>query len=274
MKVPIYRDLVVLQLALLVFLLDQFTKFLVRELLPLRFSFPYDGFFRITHTYNTGSAFGIFQGQNTPLIFVSFVGIVILALIYRSQARPSNLLRFSLALQLGGAFGNLVDRLWLGHVTDFIDIGPWPVFNLADASIVSGLVILAWVFLRPGQAEAPGTGTAPVAIDGYSWCPVCEGEMVSLPNGWRCGVCGVKEKIDLSLAPISEAAAPGWGVSTGDGAKQPPAPGPAWSGPLPTSPESAPDESSPSETRSDPAEDGSERGVGPATSPGREGELT
>ena len=225
MKVPIYRDLLVLQLALLVFLLDQFTKFLVRELLPLRYSFPYDGFFRITHTYNTGSAFGIFQGQNTPLIFVSFVGIIILALIYRSQARPSSLLRFSLALQLGGAFGNLLDRLRLGHVTDFIDIGPWPVFNLADASIVSGLLILAWVFLRPGQSADVATVAAPAAVDGYAWCPVCEGEMMTLPNGWRCGVCGVKEKIDLSLAPVAEAAAPGWGVSTRDGAKQP-APGP------------------------------------------------
>ena len=211
-KTPIYRDLVVLQLVVLVFLLDQFSKFLVQELLPLRASFPYDGLFRFTHTYNTGSAFGILQGQNTPLIFVSFVGIVILALIYRSQARPSNLLRFSLSLQLGGAFGNLLDRVRLGHVTDFIDIGPWPVFNLADASIVSGLLLLAWVFLRPEQTPPTSVDVAPEPAEGSSsvlpahpttvlpahptMCPVCEDEMVDLPNGWRCIACGARERID------------------------------------------------------------------------------
>ena len=202
-KTPIYRDLLVLQLALLVFLLDQFSKFLVREMLPLRHSFPYDGLFRITHTYNTGSAFGIFQGQNTPLIFVSFAGILILALIYRSQARPSNLLRFSLALQLGGAFGNLLDRVRLGHVTDFIDIGPWPVFNLADASIVTGLVILAWVFLRPNRTPERDAETVPDRIDGYSWCPVCDGEMVALHGGWRCIACGVREQIAPTCFPAA-----------------------------------------------------------------------
>ena len=203
-KTPIYRDLVVLQLALLVFLLDQFSKFLVRELLPLRASFPYDGLFRFTHTYNTGSAFGILQGQNTPLIFVSFVGILILALIYRSQARPSNLLRFSLSLQLGGAFGNLLDRVLLGHVTDFIDIGPWPVFNLADSSIVSGLLLLAWVFLRPERPPEGRVDAVPARVDGYSWCPVCDGEMVALPNGWRCIACGARERIDHAHLPMTD----------------------------------------------------------------------
>jgi signal peptidase II len=147
---PLYRDFTVLQTAVLVLLLDQLTKYLVIQSLAPGFSFPFRGFFRITHVHNTGSAFGILQGLNTPLIFVSFIGIVILVLIYRSQQRPSNWLRLSLALQLGGAFGNLIDRIRLGYVTDFIDIGPWPVFNLADASIVSGLTILAWVLTRKG----------------------------------------------------------------------------------------------------------------------------
>ena len=52
-----------------------------------------------------------------------------------------------MGLQLGGAFGNLVDRVRLGHVTDFIDVGPWPVFNLADSSIVVGLGVIAYVIL-------------------------------------------------------------------------------------------------------------------------------
>jgi signal peptidase II len=158
---PLYRDFTVLQSAVLVLLLDQFTKYLVIQSLDPGFSFPFRGFFRFTHVHNTGSAFGILQGLNTPLIFVSFIGIVILVLIYRSQPHPSNWLRLSLALQLGGAFGNLVDRVRLGYVTDFIDIGPWPVFNLADASIVTGLILLAWVLTRKGSprkrpGEQPG----------------------------------------------------------------------------------------------------------------------
>ena len=165
----IFRDLALLQLAALVVLCDQATKFLVREYLQLSQSVPVEGFFRITHTYNTGSAFGLFQGQNTPLIVVAFAGVFILGLIYRSQRPPSNLLRLSLGLQVGGAIGNLTDRLLFGRVTDFLDVGAWPIFNLADSSIVVGLVLLAWVFLKPGRRQAEtsvdgpglaGTGTA------------------------------------------------------------------------------------------------------------------
>ena len=160
---PLFKDFTVLQFTALVLSLDQLTKYLVIQLLSPGFSFPFQGFFRFTHVHNSGSAFGILQGLNTPLIFVSLIVIIILVLIYRSQPHPSNLLRFSLALQLGGAFGNLVDRMRLGYVTDFIDIGPWPVFNLADASIITGLVILAWVLTRSGS---PKEQTAP-AGEGY-----------------------------------------------------------------------------------------------------------
>lgn len=157
----IYRDFTLLQLAAIFFLLDQFTKFLVRAYLTYGYSWPGRGFFRFTHTENTGSVFGILQGQNTPLIFVSGIGIFVLIMVYYSQPRPTNLLRLSLALQLGGALGNLLDRLRLGAVTDFIDVGPWPVFNLADASIVTGLLLLAWVLLRDGgRPEANPTPAA------------------------------------------------------------------------------------------------------------------
>lgn len=163
---PIYKDLVLLQLAALFFLLDQLTKYVVRAYIPYRHSFPEDGFLRITHTFNTGSAFGLFQGQNTPLILVSVVGITVLALVYRSQPRPTNLLRLSLGLQIGGAAGNLLDRLRLGHVTDFIDVGPWPVFNLADSSIVIGLLLLAWLFLRPGGMAGRRRASMPISPSG------------------------------------------------------------------------------------------------------------
>jgi signal peptidase II len=175
----VYRDLILIQLAALVFLSDQFTKFLVREFLLYRESFPVAGFFRFTHTHNTGSAFGLFQGQNTILILVAIVGIAILALIYRSQRPPSSLLRFSIGLQMGGAAGNLIDRLCVlqadchgnilarlqqGYVIDFLDVGAWPVFNLADSAIVVGLALLAWMFLkpRPQSATTPATEVLPV----------------------------------------------------------------------------------------------------------------
>ncbi len=160
-KRPIFLDFDLLQLAAIFFLLDQLTKFLVRAYLPFGHSYPGSGFFRFTHAENTGSAFGLFQGHNTPLIFISFVGIFVLAMIYQSQPRPTNLLRLSLGLQIGGALGNLVDRFRLGAVTDFIDVGPWPIFNLADSSIICGLLLLGWIILQPGR-RSPNPAAGPV----------------------------------------------------------------------------------------------------------------
>ena len=198
-KPPISWHLPVLQLAAITLTLDQFTKYLVRELLAYPSPFTGTWSIGITHTHNTGSAFGILQGQNVPLIFVSFIGIAVLLGIYFSQPRPGNLLRFSLGLMMGGAVGNLADRLHQGWVTDFIKIGPWPVFNLADASIVTGLVLMAWIFLRPSPKGAADSRAAPAIgwDSGPTWCPICDGDMVVLANGWRCTYCGVRERIEL-----------------------------------------------------------------------------
>ena len=78
-----------------------------------------------------------------------------LALVYRSQHNSGLLLRASLGMQLAGALGNLTDRLTEGHVTDFIDIGPWPIFNVADSSILIGIALLAFVILARGNGEEP-----------------------------------------------------------------------------------------------------------------------
>ena len=177
-KRPVYRDFDLLQLAAIFFILDQLTKFLVRAYLPFGHSYPRTGFFRFTHAENTGSAFGILQGHNTPLIFVSFVGIFVLALIYQSQPRPTNLLRLSLGLQVGGALGNLIDRFRLGAVTDFIDVGPWPIFNLADASIISGLALLGWILLWPGNRNETAAELGAVSRN------------YQLKRRGRCACCG------------------------------------------------------------------------------------
>lgn len=202
-RTPIYRDWTLLQLAALALALDQLTKFVVRQTLEWHHSWPATGLFRFTHVHNTGSAFGLFQDQNLPLLFVSLVGVLVLAYIYQSQDRPTRLLRVSIALMLGGALGNLIDRVHQGHVTDFIDVGPWPVFNLADSAIVIGLCMMGWMLvMRRDQgdaaAEADAAQTASISLDGIGsngTCPICDGLMIGLSNGARCADCGVRERI-------------------------------------------------------------------------------
>jgi signal peptidase II len=148
----LWQRLLPLAIAAIVLILDQFTKYLVETRVPLYQSWaPIPAlapFFRITHTTNTGAAFGLFQGGGW--IFGILAAVVAAAIVYYSLTLPRghNLLRLALGLQLGGALGNLLDRIQLGHVTDFLDFGPWPVFNLADFAVVSGVVLLAWLMLR------------------------------------------------------------------------------------------------------------------------------
>ncbi len=150
-----HRDILLGPVAALIFLIDQFTKTLIRENMGLGQSLPAEGFFRITHAANTGSAFGLFPNQTSLLIIASIIGISVLIYFYRRQTRPSFLLRLSLGLQLGGAFSNLIDRITLGYVVDFIDVGPWPIFNLADTSICLGIFMLVWVVLNSGEQKKP-----------------------------------------------------------------------------------------------------------------------
>jgi signal peptidase II len=102
-------------------------------------------------TYNTGSAFGLFQQHTNILILASIVGLGVLFYIYWAYYMPRSLFRISLGLQLGGAFGNLLDRVLYGRVTDFIKIGPWPVFNVADSAVVVGMIILVWLLAFPSR---------------------------------------------------------------------------------------------------------------------------
>lgn len=206
-----YRDPVLILAIALVFSLDQVTKAVVRSSLLLGESVPRDGVVRITHTFNTGSAFGLFQDQTLFLIVASLVGIGILVMVYRNHSFPSFTLRLALGMQLGGAIGNLADRLRMGHVTDFVDLGFWPVFNVADVSIVIGIFIIAYVFIFAGR-EAPrrpvpvsggftdAGGYQPyhpsLESDSQDLCPICEGAMTPIAGGWRCTGCGVREWVE------------------------------------------------------------------------------
>lgn len=147
-----------------ILLLDQLSKFLVETRIPL---YGYwapipglEGLLRLTHTANTGAVFGLFQG--TGMFFAALAVIVAGAIIYFNMTLPGGqwLLRLALGLQLGGALGNLVDRLRQGHVTDFIDVGPWYIFNVADMAIVGGVILFGIVLLRDGRREAAKAATS------------------------------------------------------------------------------------------------------------------
>lgn len=133
--------------------LDQWTKALVRINIPLGGAWmPLDWlspYARIVHWYNQGAAFGLFQ--NGSFIFASLAVVVILLITFYFPRVPPNdwTFRLALVLQMAGAAGNLLDRImFAGKVTDFISIGKFAVFNIADATITIGVIILligAWI---------------------------------------------------------------------------------------------------------------------------------
>ena len=158
-RTPWYRDRIMISVAVLVFIADQVTKYIVKSNLSLYESWPREGLVRITYGTNSGTAFGLFPDQTLILIITSLLAIGFIYYFYRSHALPGPILRLAIGLQLGGAFGNLVDRVRLGSVVDFIDIGWWPIFNVADSSIVTGIGLLALIIFftprEPSAAEDP-----------------------------------------------------------------------------------------------------------------------
>lgn len=141
------RTLPLFLIALTVIGVDQLSKYLVRANMELGQSIPSEGLVRLTYTTNTGGAFGLFANQTFLLALAAVVAITVLVLYLRYLPRGSTLLHVGLGLDLGGAIGNLIDRVRLGEVTDFIDIGAWPVFNLADSAIVVGTFLIVYYLL-------------------------------------------------------------------------------------------------------------------------------
>jgi len=147
---PLSKGLPFFFTALAVVVLDQVSKFLIRanqDILPI----PAEGFFRINYVTNIGGAFGILGNQAFLLSLTAIVGIAVILIYVRYPSFNSILVRMALGLLLGGAVGNLIDRLALGWVVDFIDIGAWPVFNLADSAITVGIILMIYYFLVPAR---------------------------------------------------------------------------------------------------------------------------
>lgn len=140
--------------------LDQATKAVASSGLETGESVSVLGdFIRLTLVHNTGAAFGLFPGSRVPFIIVSVLAIgVVLYLFFRDTYR-SVWNRTLLGCILGGAIGNLVDRVRLGWVVDFIDVGfgtaRWPVFNVADSAVTLGVLLLAWNLARSGHVATP-----------------------------------------------------------------------------------------------------------------------
>ena len=126
--------------ALAALAVDQMTKLWVVRTLAVGESWP-EGAFRITHVVNTGSAFGLFAGYTPLLIVASIVCLGVLLLLYWPFQRAGLGPQLSFGMMFAGAVGNLMDRISIGYVTDFIDFLPWCIFNLADTFVVLGFLI-------------------------------------------------------------------------------------------------------------------------------------
>ncbi|MFQ6122569.1 MAG: signal peptidase II [Dehalococcoidales bacterium] len=143
---------------LLIVVADQLSKAWIKINLPEGQSLFEIGFLRITHVHNTGAAFGLFPGQSFALTIVALIGITVILIyvlvISHRFPLPNGILgKLALGLIFGGTLGNLIDRLRLGYVTDFIDFGYWPAFNIADSAVTVGVIIFASSLLRLAQVE-------------------------------------------------------------------------------------------------------------------------
>lgn len=146
--------------AVIIVALDQYTKWLVISNIPYGgFWSPWDWltpYARIVHWSNTGVAFGMLQGMNPVFIILAFVVAGMIVFYYPKLLKEDLLLKLALMLELGGAIGNLVDRIRFGHVIDFISVGNFPVFNVADSCITIGVIILligVWVQEKRDKAR-------------------------------------------------------------------------------------------------------------------------
>jgi len=166
------EDLILPVTAAIVLLADRVTKGLVlgwlhvgesRELFPGLASV-----FRITHVTNTGAAFGLFPQLANVYVIVAAVVILVILVYYRHIPKGERVMRLALGLALGGALGNMTDRLTLGHVVDFLDLTFWPlegfaVFNVADSSISAGCALLVVTMLWEEWQMRRGTKTTEAA---------------------------------------------------------------------------------------------------------------
>ncbi|MGD1076311.1 MAG: signal peptidase II [Thermodesulfovibrionales bacterium] len=142
--------------ALAVIIIDQLTKYVVRTSLQPFETIRVLPFLQLVSVRNEGAAFGLFKGMgNTAFILISIAAIILIAYLMARGKED----RFGLSLILGGAVGNLLDRIVFGKVTDFIDVFAgslhWPAFNVADSSLTVGLIVIVLTSLFHSKKGEP-----------------------------------------------------------------------------------------------------------------------
>ena len=147
-------------LAVVVFAADQVTKYLVstglsigQAWMPIDWLVP---FLVVRHVRNSGAAFGIFPAAGPIFLGIAVIVVIGIVVYYYSRIHTAPMwVRFSIGLMLGGAIGNMIDRVRFGFVVDFIDLGWFPVFNVADSCIVVGVTMLAiyMAFIQPRPVQ-------------------------------------------------------------------------------------------------------------------------
>jgi signal peptidase II len=124
----------ILYISLIIVFLDQLTKFLTKEI-----NFEIFSFFKLLYITNTGAAFGIFKNYSILIIFISII-VIGLLIYYINKIPKEDYIGYGLII--GGALGNLIDRIFFGYVRDFISIWIWPIFNIADIAISIGIILI------------------------------------------------------------------------------------------------------------------------------------
>ena len=133
--------------------LDQLTKWIIRGWLERGEAYSLIWPLKIVHVTNSGAAFGMFQGAGPLLVITSVVGMVAILVYLFNPGFAHPVMRLGLAFMLGGAVGNLIDRVSEGRVVDFVKVPNFPAFNVADSAITIGVVLLLWALMFDTTAE-------------------------------------------------------------------------------------------------------------------------
>lgn len=153
-----------------VFVLDQITKaIMIREIGPDAARSRIEiipGFFEFRFVRNTGSAFGLFQDQSAIITVLAIGAISLLGFYYLRHGRNDWMIAVAIGLQIGGAIGNVVDRLRFGYVVDFVGFPKFPTFNVADSAITVGVVLLMYALLFRDFQNQKTVSQEPVSVDG------------------------------------------------------------------------------------------------------------
>ncbi|MBW2971832.1 signal peptidase II [Candidatus Woesearchaeota archaeon] len=148
----IENNLALVLISIAIIIVERIVKFYITENLRMGESIPVMGsFLMITRTENLGGGFGVLAGQS--IIFISAAILVLVLIVYfYNKIIYDRLLVFASAFILGGTVGNMMDRLFFGHVIDYIDFAVWPTFNLSDVSLVTGVVLL-FIYMYQWQEQ-------------------------------------------------------------------------------------------------------------------------